>query len=54
MPGAQVRIPLIQKQQLLKVMFLFCFQSLVEQLPSDDPDTEINLGCLLFKVSRVL
>ncbi|ELU05516.1 hypothetical protein CAPTEDRAFT_145766 [Capitella teleta] len=24
-------------------------QSLVEQCPSDDPDTEINLGCLLFK-----
>ncbi|XP_074647569.1 intraflagellar transport protein 70A-like [Tubulanus polymorphus] len=27
-------------------------QSLVEQCPSDDPDTEINLGCLLFKESR--
>ena len=25
-------------------------QSLVEQCPGDDPDTEINLGCLLFKV----
>ena len=25
-------------------------QSLVEQCPADDPDTEINLGCLLFKV----
>ncbi|XP_064618669.1 intraflagellar transport protein 70A-like [Lineus longissimus] len=24
-------------------------QSMVEQCPSDDPDTEINLGCLLFK-----
>lgn len=24
-------------------------QSLVEQCPADDPDTEINLGCLMFK-----
>lgn len=24
-------------------------QSLVEQCPSEDPDTEVNLGCLLFK-----
>ncbi|XP_039631100.1 tetratricopeptide repeat protein 30A isoform X1 [Polypterus senegalus] len=24
-------------------------KSLVEQLPSDDPDSEINLGCLLYK-----
>lgn len=24
-------------------------KSLVEQIPSDDPDSEINLGCLLFK-----
>ncbi|XP_064601290.1 intraflagellar transport protein 70A-like [Liolophura sinensis] len=27
-------------------------KSLVEQCPSDDPDTEINLGCLLFKEGR--
>lgn len=27
-------------------------QSLVEQCPGDDPDTEINLGCLLFKEGR--
>ena len=27
-------------------------QSLVEQCPADDPDTEINLGCLLFKEAR--
>ncbi|CAG5118639.1 unnamed protein product, partial [Candidula unifasciata] len=27
-------------------------KSLVEQCPSDDPDTEINLGCLLFKEKR--
>lgn len=26
-------------------------KSLVENCPSDDPDTEVNLGCLLFKVS---
>lgn len=26
-------------------------QSLVEQCPSDDPDTEVNLGCLLYKVN---
>ncbi|CAG2206603.1 DYF1 [Mytilus edulis] len=26
--------------------------SLVEQCPADDPDTEINLGCLLFKDGR--
>ena len=25
-------------------------KSLVEQCPADDPDTEINFGCLLFKV----
>ncbi|XP_043945724.1 tetratricopeptide repeat protein 30A isoform X2 [Protopterus annectens] len=24
-------------------------KSLVEQMPSDDPDSEVNLGCLLFK-----
>ena len=23
---------------------------MVEQCPADDPDTEINLGCLLYKV----
>nr|XP_054763061.1 tetratricopeptide repeat protein 30A-like [Lytechinus pictus]XP_054763063.1 tetratricopeptide repeat protein 30A-like [Lytechinus pictus] len=27
-------------------------KSLVEQCPSDDPDTEVNLGCLLFKEGR--
>ncbi|KAJ8319123.1 hypothetical protein KUTeg_004214 [Tegillarca granosa] len=27
-------------------------KSLVEQCPADDPDTEINLGCLLFKEKR--
>ncbi|CAH1794760.1 unnamed protein product [Owenia fusiformis] len=27
-------------------------QALVEQSPPDDPDTEINLGCLLFKDAR--
>ncbi|XP_071132605.1 intraflagellar transport protein 70A-like isoform X3 [Mytilus edulis] len=27
-------------------------KSLVEQCPADDPDTEINLGCLLFKDGR--
>lgn len=27
-------------------------QSLVEQCPVDDPDTEVNLGCLLFKDGR--
>ncbi|XP_052264590.1 tetratricopeptide repeat protein 30A-like isoform X2 [Dreissena polymorpha] len=27
-------------------------KSLVEQCPTDDPDTEINLGCLLFKEHR--
>ena len=25
-------------------------QSLVEQCPADDPDTEINFACLLYKV----
>lgn len=25
-------------------------KSLVDQSPSEDPDTEINLGCLLYKV----
>ena len=25
-------------------------QSMVEQCPADDADTEINLGCLLYKV----
>lgn len=28
-------------------------QSLVEQCPSDDTDTEINLGCLLYKVNTI-
>ena len=27
-------------------------KSLVDQCPADDPDTEINLACLLFKESR--
>ncbi|MCL4138951.1 UNVERIFIED_CONTAM: hypothetical protein GTU68_062384 [Idotea baltica] len=27
-------------------------KSLVDQSPSDDPDTEINLGCLLYKEGR--
>ncbi|KAF6017339.1 TTC30B [Bugula neritina] len=27
-------------------------KSLVENCPSDDPDTEVNLGCLLFKEGR--
>ncbi|XP_033631119.1 tetratricopeptide repeat protein 30A-like [Asterias rubens] len=27
-------------------------KSLVEQCPTDDPDTEVNLGCLLFKEGR--
>ena len=27
-----------------------CLQSLVEQCPADDPDTEINVACLLYKV----
>ena len=26
------------------------FQALVEQMPSDDPDTDVNMGCLLYKV----
>ena len=25
-------------------------QGLVEQCPADDPDSEVNMGCLLFKV----
>ena len=28
-------------------------QTLVEQCPSDDPDTEFNMGCILFKVCTV-
>lgn len=27
------------------------FQSMVEQCAGDDPDVEINLGCLLYKVT---
>ncbi|XP_015778261.1 PREDICTED: tetratricopeptide repeat protein 30A-like [Acropora digitifera] len=27
-------------------------KSMVEQCPSDDPDTEVNLGCLLYKEGR--
>lgn len=27
-------------------------KSLVEQIPSDDPDTEVNFGCILFKEQR--
>ncbi len=26
---------------------------MLEQCPADDPDTEINLGCLLFKVTQI-
>ena len=29
-------------------------QSMVEQCPADDPDTEVNLGCLLYKVVNCL
>ena len=37
----------------LNVSYLnLCQQSLVEQCPNDDPDTEVNLGCLLFKEGR--
>lgn len=36
--------------QFVDLEYLFSQQSLVEQCPSDDPDTEINLGCLLYKV----
>lgn len=25
-------------------------KSLVDSCPADDPDTDVNLGCLLFKV----
>lgn len=25
---------------------------MVEQCPADDPDTEVNLGCLLYKVEN--
>lgn len=31
---------------------LFDLQSLVDQCPSSDPDTEVNLGCLLYKEGR--
>jgi len=27
---------------------------MVEQCPADDPDTEVNLGCLLYKVTYCL
>ena len=27
-----------------------CTQTLVEQCPADDPDTDFNMGCVLFKV----
>lgn len=30
--------------------YYFHTQTLVEQSASDDPDTEFNLGCVLFKV----
>lgn len=33
-------------------MFCFLKQSLVDQSPPGDPDTEVNLGCLLFKVDK--
>lgn len=33
---------------------VFLFQSMVEQCAADDPDTEINLGCLLYKVMTYL
>lgn len=26
---------------------------MVEQCPADDPDTEVNLGCLLYKVETI-
>lgn len=35
-------------------MYVTFSQSLVEQGPPDDPDTEINNGCLLFKVITIL
>ena len=36
------------------MVHVFLFQSMVEQCAADDPDTEINLGCLLFKVMTYL
>jgi len=32
---------------------LFHAQTLVEQCASDDPDTEFNMGCVLFKVRTI-
>lgn len=36
-----------------QIVFL-CFQSLVDECPANDPDTEINVGCLTFKVFSYL
>ena len=36
---------------LLTFIMMCVVQSLVEQGPTDDPDTGINMGCILFKVS---
>ena len=35
-------------------LFFLFIQSLVEQCPTDDPDTEVNMGCLLFKVIIII
>ena len=31
-------------------MYMYYVQTLVEQCPTDDTDTEFNMGCVLFKV----
>ena len=31
-------------------MYMYYVQTLVEQCPADDTDTEFNMGCVLFKV----
>lgn len=36
------------ENNLLKIPF----QALVEQLPVDDPDTEVDQGCLLYKLGE--
>lgn len=39
---------------LVEFFYDLLLQSLVEQCPADDPDTDINNACLLYKVCVII
>ena len=43
-----------RKHHVLGLNHCFPVQTLVEQCPNDDPDTEYNMGCVLYKVTSLI